>query len=191
MWRFLEKFKFERMPGLTWKLSKSSHYFAPLECWRLSPGQFLPELLQHREVEPVHVQQAVRQDVPLPGLQLYQAPYPGYILLLQSHWSFFKSYWSGMSFSKFIKMYDNTLDQIIVKLTSVNISWCDLITQSGIAALSQGCRKLKSFILKVKFRDNQTTYLILPPGMSSYWRRGLVQPREVLFAAGGHQRPGL
>ena len=154
MWRFPEKFKFERMPGLTWKLSKSSHYFAPLECWRLSPGQFLPELLQHREVEPVHVQQAVRQDVPLPGLQLYQAPYPGYILLLQSHWSFFKSYWSGMSFSKFIKMYDNTLDQIIVKLTSVNISWCDLITQSGIAALSQGCRKLKSFISKVKFNNN-------------------------------------
>ena len=52
-------------------------------------------------------------------------------------------------------MYDNTLDQIIVKLTSVNISWCDLITQSGIAALSQGCRKLKSFISKVKFYDNE------------------------------------
>ena len=75
-----------------------------LECWWLSLGQFFPELLQHREVEPFHLQQAVRQDVPLPRLQLYQAPYSGYILLLQSHWSFFKSYWSGMSFSKFINM---------------------------------------------------------------------------------------
>ena len=34
------------------------------------------------------------------------------------------------------------------QLSSVNISWCDLITQSGVAALAHGCRKMKTFISK-------------------------------------------
>ena len=40
---------------------------------------------------------------------------------------------------------------MLLQLTSVNVSWCDLITQAGIAALSQGCTKLRTFISKVGF----------------------------------------
>ena len=31
----------------------------------------------------------------------------------------------------------------------MNISWCELMTQSGVSALSQGCKKLTTFISKV------------------------------------------
>ena len=42
-----------------------------------------------------------------------------------------------------------TMMTMLFQLTSVNVSWCDLITQAGIAALSQGCTKLRTFISKV------------------------------------------
>ena len=44
-----------------------------------------------------------------------------------------------------------TMMTMLFQLTSVNVSWCDLITQAGIAALSQGCTKLRTFISKVGF----------------------------------------
>ena len=37
------------------------------------------------------------------------------------------------------------------QLTSVNISWCELMTQSGVSALSNGCKKLTTFISKVSW----------------------------------------
>jgi hypothetical protein len=38
---------------------------------------------------------------------------------------------------------------VLLQLTSINISWCDMMTASGIRALAEGCTKLRTFISKV------------------------------------------
>ena len=34
------------------------------------------------------------------------------------------------------------------QLASVNISWCEMMTAAGVAALADGCQSLKTFIAK-------------------------------------------
>jgi len=43
---------------------------------------------------------------------------------------------------------------LYIKLTSINISWCDLITVNGVRVLTEGCANLKIFIAKVIFLLN-------------------------------------
>ena len=36
-----------------------------------------------------------------------------------------------------------------MQLVSVNISWCEMMTAAGVAALAEGCQHLNTFIAKV------------------------------------------
>ena len=53
---------------------------------------------------------------------------------------------------------------LILQLTSLNISWCEMITAAGVGAVAEGCRKLKTFISKVLWKasywgsDKSTTF---------------------------------
>lgn len=56
---------------------------------------------------------------------------------------------------------------IAFQLTSVNISWCELMTQSGVSALSNGCKKLSTFISKVssvQLLDRSLIFIMFPQG---------------------------
>ena len=83
-------------------------------------------------------------------------------------------------------------NKVSLQLTSVNISWCELMTQSGVSALSNGCKKLTTFISKVSWPLVFRKLLLnFSPGLSTHWRWGHVQSCKKLPLPWGYQRPGM
>ena len=41
----------------------------------------------------------------------------------------------------------------MLQLVSVNLSWCEMMTAAGVAALAEGCRGLTTFISKVWYYE--------------------------------------
>ena len=70
------------------------------------------------------------------------------------------------------------------------------MTQSGVSALSQGCKKLTTFISKVGllvlvlFRTI-IMEITVTTGLSTHWRWVHVQSGQKLPLLGGYQRPGM
>ena len=54
---------------------------------------------------------------------------------------------------------DSTI--VMLQLASVNISWCEMMTAAGVAALAEGCQHLNTFIAKVGPS-------LSPPSVNSY-----------------------
>ena len=51
---------------------------------------------------------------------------------------------------------------ITIQLVSVNLSWCEMMTAAGVAALAEGCPLLNTFIAKVNtslIMDNKSHYV--------------------------------
>ena len=53
-----------------------------------------------------------------------------------------------MRFVKCVKSND------LLQLVSVNLSWCEMMTAAGVAALAEGCPLLNTFIAKVSVHDH-------------------------------------